>query len=170
MYLSRMTCVHKDRNLAVCPSHLEYMPGMLFSPKLVFARHLSWEARVSEGEVLSHSPAFHSQNSSSEVSWTFPSKTSSPRHFSHTEMDTRLGDIIEKNTFWSLRSCAILGCAVLGPSTALSAHTDLQSSCVLEKFSPPDSCCSYKGRKSPTKQRPVEMFSVLRGRSPVYSL
>lgn len=109
MYLSRMTRVHKDRNLAISPLHLESVPDILFSPKLVFAWYLSWEASVFEDEVLSLSLALHSQNCSSEVSWTFPSKTSSTRQVSHVEMDPRLGDIIEKNTFWSLRSCATVG-------------------------------------------------------------
>lgn len=47
MYLSRMTRVHKGRNLAISPLHLESVPDILFSPKLVFAHDTSPEKPVS---------------------------------------------------------------------------------------------------------------------------
>lgn len=34
MYLSRITCVCKIRNLSICTSHAKLAPGILFSPKL----------------------------------------------------------------------------------------------------------------------------------------
>lgn len=63
----------------------------------VCIRHLSREAGIFEGELLSHNLTFHSQNSSSEAPWTFLLKTSSTRQVSHMERDPRLRDIMEIN-------------------------------------------------------------------------
>lgn len=73
-YLSSMTCVHKVRNSSICTLHAKSVPYILFFPKLVCTWHFSWEARVFEGELSTHSltQVLDSQNNSSEVHWTSP--------------------------------------------------------------------------------------------------
>lgn len=165
MYLSRMTSVHKDRNLAICPLHLESVPDMLLSPELVFAHDTSPEKLASlKGKCSATASHFRAKTAALKPPGFFSQRQAAQAGFAHRNGHKIWRYHWEKHLLISKELCNVEMCSAW--SWLGLKHSTF--TCILEKLSLPDGCCSYK-EKETIKQRPGEIFSVLRGRSPLKS-